>query len=156
MPLQFHLDRQAELTIACMPVPLASSSSFGVMSVDDVHQIRVFDEKPEHPKHLPNNPHRALVSMGIYVFNMELLSRELQSGYALTASSYDFGKDIIPRLIGTHCAYDCRFGEEIGRVRQDKYWRGVGTIDSYYMPNMELLEPVPSMNLYQPDWAIRT
>ncbi|TAK62261.1 glucose-1-phosphate adenylyltransferase, partial [Methylobacter sp.] len=154
--LQFHLDQAAELTIACMPVPLASASSFGVMSVDDVHQIRAFDEKPEHPKHLPNDPDRALASMGIYIFNMELLSSELQSDYALTASNYDFGKDIIPRLIGTHCVYAYRFGEETGRVMQDKYWRDVGTIDSYYLANMDLLEPVPSMNLYQPDWVIRT
>jgi glucose-1-phosphate adenylyltransferase len=154
--LQFHREQGAELTIACMPVPLASASSFGIMSVDDAQRIRAFDEKPNHPTPLPNDPHRALASMGIYIFNMDLLSRELQVDQDLAASNHDFGKDIIPRLINTHtvCAYP--FGGETGRVTQDKYWRDVGTIDSYYTANMDLLAQVPPLDLYQPDWAIRT
>jgi glucose-1-phosphate adenylyltransferase len=154
--LQFHRDQGAGLTIACMPVPLASASSFGIMSVDDAQRIRKFDEKPKHPKPLPNDPHHALASMGIYIFNMDLLARELQADSGLTASSHDFGKDIIPRLIETHCVCAYRFGGETGRVTQDKYWRDVGTIDSYYAANMDLLAPVPPLNLYQPDWHIRT
>lgn len=154
--LQFHRDQEAELTIACMPVQLSSASSFGIISVDDTHQIREFDEKPKQPKHMPNDPHRALASMGIYIFNMALLSRELQSDHGHAVSSHDFGKDIIPRLIKTHCVYAYRFGKDTGRVIQDKYWRDVGTIDSYYTANMDLLELVPPMNLYQPDWVIRT
>jgi glucose-1-phosphate adenylyltransferase len=94
--------------------------------------------------------------MGIYIFNMDLLASELQADSGLTASSHDFGKDIIPRLIETHCVCAYRFGGETGRVTQDKYWRDVGTIDSYYSANMDLLAPVPPLNLYQPDWPIRT
>jgi glucose-1-phosphate adenylyltransferase len=94
--------------------------------------------------------------MGIYIFNMDLLSHELQADHALTTSSHDFGKDIIPRLIETHCVYAYRFGGEAGRVTPDRYWRDVGTIDSYYAANMDLLAPVPPLNLYQPDWPIRT
>ena len=154
--LQFHRDRGAGLTIACMPVPLASACSFGIMSVDDAHQIREFHEKPKNPKPLPNDPHRALSSMGIYIFNMDLLSRELRAEHDLTTSSNDFGKDIIPRLIKKHCVYAYRFGGETGRVTPDQYWRDVGTIDSYYTANMDLLAPVPSLNLYQADWSIRT
>jgi glucose-1-phosphate adenylyltransferase len=154
--LQFHIDQGAGLTIACMPVSLASASSFGIMSVDDAQRIRKFDEKPKHPKPLPNDPHHALASMGIYIFNMDLLARELQADSGLTASSHDFGKDIIPRLIETHCVCAYRFGGETGRVTQDKYWRDVGTIDSYYSANMDLLALVPPLNLYQPDWPIRT
>jgi glucose-1-phosphate adenylyltransferase len=154
--LQFHRDQGAGLTIACMPVPLASASSFGIMSVDDVQRIRKFDEKPKYPKSLPNDPHHALASMGIYIFNMDLLARELQADSGLTESSHDFGKDIIPRLIETHCVCAYRFGGETGRVTQDKYWRDVGTIDSYYSANMDLLALVPPLNLYQPDWPIRT
>jgi len=92
------------------------------MSVDDAHRIREFHEKPENPKPLPNDPHRALASMGVYIFNADLLSRELQADHALTESSHDFGKDIIPHLIGVHnvCAY--RFGGETGRVTPDRYW----------------------------------
>lgn len=154
--LQFHLDQGAALTIACMPVPLAGASAFGIMSVDETNRIHEFCEKPENPKPLPNDPHYALASMGIYIFNMELLCREVQADHALTASSHDFGKDIIPRLIQTHrvCAY--RFGGETGRVTQDRYWRDVGTIDTYYSANMDLLAPVPPLDLYQPDWPIRT
>jgi len=154
--LQFHIDQGAGLTIACMPVPLATASSFGIMSVDDAQRIRKFDEKPKHPKPLPNDPHHALASMGIYIFNMDLLARELQADSGLTESSHDFGKDIIPRLIETHCVCAYRFGGETGRVTQDKYWRDVGTIDSYYSANMDLLALVPPLNLYQPDWPIRT
>jgi glucose-1-phosphate adenylyltransferase len=154
--LQFHLDQGAALTIACMPVPLAGASAFGIMSVDETNRIHEFCEKPSNPKPLPNDPHYALASMGIYIFNMELLCREVQADHALTASSHDFGKDIIPRLIQTHrvCAY--RFGGEAGRVTQDRYWRDVGTIDTYYSANMDLLAPVPPLDLYQPDWPIRT
>jgi glucose-1-phosphate adenylyltransferase len=154
--LQFHRDQGAELTIACMPVSLSSASSFGIMSVDDALRIRAFDEKPKHPIPLPNDPHRALASMGIYIFNMDLLSHELQADSSLTASNHDFGKDIIPRLIEAHCVCAYRFGGETGRVTQDKYWRDVGTIDSYYTANMDLLAQVPPLDLYQPGWPIRT
>ena len=154
--LQFHRDQGAELTIACMPVSLSSASSFGIMSVDDATRIRAFDEKPKHPTPLPNDPCRAMASMGIYIFNMDLLSHELQADSCLTASNHDFGKDIIPRLIEAHCVCAYRFGGETGRVTQDKYWRDVGTIDSYYTANMDLLAQVPPLDLYQPGWPIRT
>ncbi|EGW19750.1 glucose-1-phosphate adenylyltransferase [Methylobacter tundripaludum] len=154
--LQFHRDQGAGLTIACMPVSLVSASSFGIMSVDDTQRIRAFDEKPKHPKPMPDDPHRALASMGIYIFNMDLLIHELQADHCLTASNHDFGKDIIPRLIDTHCVCAYRFGGEAGRVTQDKYWRDVGTIDSYYTANMDLLAQVPPLDLYQPGWPIRT
>jgi glucose-1-phosphate adenylyltransferase len=154
--LQFHHNQQAELTVACMQVPLASASAFGVMSVDHDQRISEFHEKPQQPQPMPGNPHSALVSMGIYVFNRELLCHALQADHDLVSSSHDFGKDIIPKLIQTHkvCAY--RFGGEAGRVTPDQYWRDVGTIDSYYAANMDLLDPVPPMNLYQRDWPIRT
>ena len=154
--LLFHREQGAELTIGCMPVPLASAGSFGIMSVDDVHRIREFHEKPKNPKPLTQDPNRALASMGIYIFNTDLLIHELQSDHALGESSHDFGKDIIPGLIETHYVSAYRFGGETGRVTPDQYWRDVGTIDSYYAANMDLLAPVPPMNLYQLDWPIRT
>lgn len=154
--LQFHRDHGAGLTIACMPVPLASAGSFGVMSVDATNRIREFHEKPENPKTLPNDPHHSLASMGIYIFSMDLLCQALHADHALAQSSHDFGKDIIPRLIQSHNVYAYEFGGESGRVTPDRYWRDVGTIDSYYSANMDLLAPVPPLNLYQPDWPIRT
>ena len=154
--LQFHRDQAAELTIACMQVPLYDANSFGVMSVDSTQRVREFHEKPEHPQALPDDPVHALVSMGIYVFNMDLLCRELKYDHELAESSHDFGKDIIPRLIDRQRVFAYRFGGEPGRVTPDRYWRDVGTIDSYYMANMDLLLPLPPINLYQPDWSIRT
>ena len=154
--LQFHRDQGAELTIACMSVPLASASLFGIMSVDNAQRICEFHEKPENPKHMPDDPHHALASMGIYIFNMDMICRELQADSGLSTSSHDFGKDIIPRLIESHCVSAYRFGGETGRVTQDRYWRDVGTIDSYYTANMDLLAQVPPLDLYQPDWPIRT
>jgi glucose-1-phosphate adenylyltransferase len=154
--LNFHRDQGAELTVACMPVPLSSASEFGIMTVDDTHRIREFNEKPLIPRQLSNNPDQALASMGIYVFNMDLLCSVLQDDSGSEQSCHDFGKDIIPRLILSEdvCAY--RFGEDIGRVTPDRYWRDVGTLDAYYQANMDLLAQVPPLNLYQPDWPIRT
>lgn len=154
--LNFHRDQHAELTIACMQVPLADAPQFGIMSIDNEHRIRDFHEKPKNPRSMPDDPQNALASMGIYVFNMDFLCHELRADHAIGTSNHDFGKDIIPRLIEKHrvCAY--RFGGATGRVTPDRYWRDVGTLDSYYAANMDLLAPHTPMNLYQPDWPIRT
>ena len=154
--LHFHHDQGAELTIACMRVALEDARSFGVMSIDPAQRVCEFHEKPEHPQPLPDDPQHALVSMGIYVFNMDLLCRVLKSDHEFAGSSHDFGKDVIPRLIDRQRVFAYRFGGERGRVTPDRYWRDVGTVDSYYMANMDLLLPVPPINLYQRDWPIRT
>jgi glucose-1-phosphate adenylyltransferase len=154
--LNYHHERDAELTIACMEVPLHEAVSFGVMAVDESQKVRAFQEKPDTPEPLPDNPAIAMASMGIYVFNMDLLSRELQADAEMEESSHDFGKDIIPRLIDRNRVFAYRFGGPSGRVTPDRYWRDVGTINSYYSANMDLLLPLPPMNLYQRDWPIRT
>jgi glucose-1-phosphate adenylyltransferase len=153
--LKFHCDHQAELTIASMPVQIQDARAFGIMSVDEQQRVFEFNEKPENPKHLPDDTGHALASMGVYIFNMDLLRQELQADYLQTESNHDFGKDIIPRLIDKNCICAYRFGGEAGRVTSDRYWRDVGTIDSYYAANMDLLEPVPPLDLYQRDWPIR-
>ncbi len=154
--LKAHDEKEADLTIACMKVPLAEASAFGVMAVDGDQRIVEFQEKPERPRGMPDDPGTALVSMGIYVFPKELLMQELRSDALRGDSSHDFGKDLIPRLIGSHrvCAYE--FGGTRGRVTPDRYWRDVGSLDAYYEANMDLLKPVPPLDLYQDDWAIRT
>lgn len=154
--VRFHREQGADLTIACMQVPVESASSFGIMSVDDQQRVRSFDEKPQHPAPLPDDPSHALASMGIYVFSNEVLCRELRADDCPTDARHDFGSDLIPDLIRTHEVRAYRFGGESGRVIPDRYWRDVGTIESYYAANMDLLAPVPPMNLYQPDWPIRT
>ena len=154
--LDFHRQQDAAVTIACMKISREEAGSFGIMSVDDDMNITAFEEKPAQPQGIPGDADHCLASMGIYIFSMDLLEHALMEDHRDSDSAHDFGHDILPKLIGSHrvCAY--RFGRKTGRVTPDNYWRDVGTIDSYYAANMDLLEPVPSLNLYQDDWPIRT
>jgi glucose-1-phosphate adenylyltransferase len=154
--LDFHSQQGADVTIACMKVSREEAGSFGIMNVDDDMNITAFEEKPAQPQGIPGDPDHCLASMGIYIFSMDLLEHALMEDHRDADSAHDFGHDILPKLIGSHriCAY--RFGKQTGRVTPDNYWRDVGTIDSYYEANMDLLKPVPSLNLYQDDWPIRT
>jgi glucose-1-phosphate adenylyltransferase len=155
--VRFHVESGASATIACMKAPLESAKSFGVMEVEpSTHVIKSFVEKPDAPTPCPDEPGQALVSMGIYVFSKQLLIESLKYDASSIESNHDFGKNLIPRLIDREkvCAY--MFGGEMGRVQPDCYWRDVGTIDAYYQANMDLLKPVPPLNLYQKDWHIRT
>jgi len=139
-----------------MKVPVEEASQFGVMTTDDDHKIIQFEEKPEQVKPCEDDPDQALASMGIYIFNTKLLINVLEEDSQDENSSHDFGKDILPKLIKTHHVYTHRFGEEDGRVSPDRYWRDVGTIESYYQANMDLLESIPPLDLYQNDWPIRS
>ncbi len=154
--LKSHQASGADVTIACMEVAIEEASAFGVVVIDEDQRIIAFEEKPEKPTSIPSNPQKALVSMGLYVFSSELLETALIHDHQLEDSSHDFGKDVLPLLVQDKkvCAY--KFGGETGRVTPDQYWRDVGTIDAYYKANMDLLAPVPPLNLYQHNWPIRT
>jgi glucose-1-phosphate adenylyltransferase len=154
--LRFHCETLADATIACMKVPVEQASAFGVMAINEQDRIVQFQEKPARPQPLPDDPTQALASMGIYVFSRRLLCDLLKEDAERKDSSHDFGKDILPRLIKTHAVYGYKFGGKEGRVTNDNYWRDVGTLDSYYEANMDLLQPRPPLDLYQPDWPIRT
>ena len=154
--LKFHEAHAAGLTVGCMDVPLSEASAFGVMAVDPKGKIQQFEEKPANPSPMPSDPEYALASMGISVFSMDMLLETLKADASDENSNHDFGKDIIPRLIETENVYAYHFGEDEGRVTPDRYWRDVGTLDSYYEANMDLLKSEPPIDLYQPDWPIRT
>lgn len=154
--LKFHQENGAGLTVGCMDVPLAQASEFGIMDVNPSDEIQQFEEKPQNPTPMLSDPQKALASMGIYVFSMDILLQALNADAEQPDSSHDFGKDIIPRLIQTENVYAYHFGGEGGRVTPDRYWRDVGTLDSYYEANMDLLKSVPPIDLYQADWPIRT
>ena len=154
--LMFHAQHEAVATVASMEVGLEEARSFGVLSVDQDKRILAFEEKPAEPHGLPDNPQCALVSMGIYVFNLDVLLAELHADHKDRTSSHDFGNDILPRLIKEQPVFAYPFGSQEGRVSQDRYWKDVGTLDAYYQANIALLDPVPSLNLYQRDWPIRT
>lgn len=149
-----HVQSGAQMTVSCMSVPLEEAAgSFGVMSVDESMRILGFQEKPEEPAPLPNDPTKCLASMGNYVFNTEFLFSVLKRDAETSGSERDFGKDIIPAIIKDHPVYAYPFGTgDAG----DNYWRDVGTLDSFWEANMELVSPVPALNLYDRKWPIWT
>lgn len=154
--LKVHSDTGADVTVASMKVGVNDATRFGILTVDDSNRITEFEEKPVYPKVMPSDSEHALASMGIYVFSLELLSKILREDHNREDSTHDFGNDILPRLISSHQFFAYLFGGPTGRVAIDLYWRDVGDIDAYYAANMDLLEPVPAINLYQADWPVRT
>ena len=149
-----HEKSGAEMTVACVGVSLEEAKGFGVMSVADDLQVLSFDEKPADPKPMPGTRDIALASMGNYVFNTDFLFNLLEADAANELSSHDFGKDIIPSIIGEHRVFAYPFLDpETGR---QPYWRDVGTVDAFWEANMELVAVAPELNLYDRDWPIRT
>jgi len=154
--LETHKSHNADATVACMKVPIKEANQFGIMTTNEQQQIIEFHEKPENAESCTNDSRHALASMGVYVFSTKLLIDVLEKDSIDENSSHDFGNDILPKLIKSHRVCAHYFGETKGRVSPDKYWRDVGTIDSYYQANMDLLKSIPPLNLYQDDWPIRS
>jgi glucose-1-phosphate adenylyltransferase len=149
-----HVQNKSKLTVSCIEVPIdEAAGAFGVMTVDDKDRILRFDEKPEHPTPVPNNPSMCLASMGNYVFDAEFLLELLEKDATTEGSDHDFGKDIIPTIINKHDVHAFRFKEQDG---ERAYWRDVGTLDAFWEANMELIAPTPSLNLYDHHWPIWT
>jgi glucose-1-phosphate adenylyltransferase len=151
-----HAHRKWDVTVGCFPVPIGEALGFGVLEIDEDHLIQGFIEKSQNPPHIPGNPKEALASMGIYVFNLSFLLNILAQDYQEKDSQHDFGKNILPKMVGNYSMGAYRFGGKEGRVTIDGYWRDVGTLDAYFQANMDLLKPLPPLNLYQKDWPIRT
>ncbi len=155
--LAAHVSSHADMTIACLTVPLAEASAFGVMTVDENARIVDFNEKPDHPTAIPGMPDQALVSMGIYVFSTQFLFQQLMRDAADPQSKHDFGNDIIPWLVPRHRVYAHRFEDScVGDDGLQPYWRDVGTIDAYWEANMEMTKVIPDLNLYDKNWPIWT
>ncbi|HTS54119.1 MAG TPA: glucose-1-phosphate adenylyltransferase [Burkholderiales bacterium] len=155
--LAYHLSRQADMTVACIEVPIADSIAFGVMGVDPDWRVRSFLEKPASPPPIPGQPDRALASMGIYVFNAKFLYEQVSRDNADPRSSHDFGKDIIPHLVPRYRVFAHRFQDSCVGMNDDRpYWRDVGTVDAYWEANIDLVHVTPELNLYEQDWPIWT
>jgi glucose-1-phosphate adenylyltransferase len=154
--LDAHQQHGADATVACMEVGVEEARAFGVVSIDEDNRITEFMEKPQRPATIPGDSEHALASMGVYLFSTELLTETLHEDHQDRESSHDFGKDILPKLIQTHRVFAHRFGGAEGRVTPDRYWRDVGTLDAFYEANMDLLKPIPALDLYQQDWPIRS
>lgn len=151
--LRAHLDTEATLTIGCIEVPRSEARRFGVMEVNKDFQIVSFEEKPIDPKPVPGKSDTALVSMGIYIFETRQLVRALIAD-ARTNSAHDFGKNIIPALVESHQRVFAFPFSEPGHPER-RYWRDIGTLDSYFDANMDLLGAEPSFDLYDTVWPIR-
>ncbi|HEY4471167.1 MAG TPA: glucose-1-phosphate adenylyltransferase [Stellaceae bacterium] len=150
--------RGAGCIVACVEVPLAQASDFGVMAVDESMKIVDFLEKPPAPPSISGKPDRALASMGIYAFSADFLYSELQRDHDDPKSSHDFGKDVIPNLVSRGLAAAHRFEDSCVKTTPDAeaYWRDVGTIDAYWAANLDLVRPTPSLDIYDPNWPIWT
>jgi glucose-1-phosphate adenylyltransferase len=152
--LQAHIEFGAAVTLASIEVPLEEGRRFGIVAVDHDQRVVGFQEKPAHPAAIPGMPHMALASMGIYVFDIDVLTKALEDDAADADSHHDFGKNIIPALIRTHKVLSYPFYDE--NKKAAKYWRDIGTLDAYYEANMDLCQVNPEFNLYDPEWPLRT
>jgi len=151
--LRFHKDRGAAVTLAAIEIPIQEAYRFGVLSVDEQDRVTGFIEKSKNAPSVPGSPDLALGSMGIYIFDTDVLLKALEAD-AAKPSSHDFGKDIIPALINELPTYAYRFYDE--NKKASKYWRDIGTLDAFYDANMDLCGVDPEFNLYDPEWPMRT
>ena len=152
--VDFHIRKRAVLTVAALPVNKGLSRDFGVIEVDREDRIRSFQEKPSNPKPMPERPDCVLASMGIYVFDTEVLVKRLIDDFRNEGSSHDFGKDLIPAMVNQHEAFVFRFMNR--QSGEAAYWRDVGTLEAYWEANMDLVGVTPQLNLYDTEWPIHT
>lgn len=156
--LDAHLAGGKGATVAGIRVPLAEANQFGVITIGpDSNKILRFDEKPENAKGLPDSPNEVLASMGNYIFSTEMLMDLASDDARNDSSKHDIGGDLIPELVskGEANVYDFTTNVVPGdSVTNQHYWRDVGTLDSYFAANMDLVQPEPIFNLYNPSWPI--
>ncbi len=155
--IQFHRERGADVTVAALPVPIEQASQFGIIDVDAQDRMMGFQEKPARPKSIPGQPNLALSSMGNYIFDATFLLRLLERN-ATRGGGHDFGRNIIPDLIGHHHVYVYDFlRNEVPGLRSHEergYWRDVGTPDAYWQANIDLLGQAPAFDLRNNEWPI--
>ncbi|WP_158969201.1 glucose-1-phosphate adenylyltransferase [Paraglaciecola sp. L3A3] len=150
-----HAKSGADMTISCIEMPIQDAAgAFGVMSVNEQNRIIDFHEKPTHPRPLVDKPGCTLASMGNYIFSTEFLIECLLEDAQKVESQHDFGHDIIPAAINSHQVQAFRFQSEEPKIAP--YWRDVGTLDSYWQANIDLISVTPELNLYDQEWPIWT
>ncbi len=158
--IAWHKEKEADVSIAAIPVPLAEASEFGVIQVDADWRITGFQEKPQNPTPIPGHPDLALASMGNYVFSKNALVEQLTADASDKKSSNDFGKNVLPSMLAQGkrlYAYDFNKNRIPGSSdhRNDSYWRDVGTLDAFYEAAMDLRSISPQLDLYNQEWPIR-
>ncbi|MGE5385461.1 MAG: glucose-1-phosphate adenylyltransferase [Betaproteobacteria bacterium] len=156
--LAAHVRHQADMTVACIDVPIGEAHEFGILHADTEGRIVDFVEKPSNPPAMPGDPGRALASMGVYIFNAAFLYEQLQRDADDRNSSHDFGKDIIPHVVSRYRIFAHRFADSCVGVTSTgvPYWRDVGAIDAYWEASLDLTHVTPDLNLYDANWPIWT
>ncbi len=153
--LRQHVDSAADVTLATIQIDPAETYRFGVMSVDSDNRVTGFEEKPTFTKiRAPGNPDKVPASMGIYLFNTDVLIPMLLKDAEDEHSNHDFGKDILPKMVDDYRVYGFDFVDE--NKKEALYWRDVGTLEAYYEANMDVVSISPVFNLYDDVWPIRT
>jgi glucose-1-phosphate adenylyltransferase len=151
--ISYHIEKGADVTVGALEIDKYEASAFGVIEVDGKNQIKGFQEKPERPKTLPDDPDKCLISLGVYVFSTSPLITQLKADAKDKNSQHDFGKNVIPNMAEEMNVYAYNFKD---KKKRPAYWRDVGTLDSYWEANMDLVSVSPVFNLYNPEWPIRT
>jgi glucose-1-phosphate adenylyltransferase len=152
--IEQHCNSGADVTVGTIGLDRSQASRFGVVELDSGGRIVAWQEKPDDPKPAPDDPDKCLASMGIYCFNRGVLVDAVMADAKDPASSHDFGRDVIPRLIEKRRVGSYEFVDE--NKKQAKYWRDIGTIDAYFEANMDLVSVSPIFNVYDQDWPLRT
>jgi len=152
--VESHIANKADLTVGALRVSKAEARDFGVMQVDTDNRIIGFEEKKQNPKTIPGDDEHCLASMGIYVFTAKFMFEQLCRDATVVGSRHDFGHNIIPSIINTHRVFAYPFKDE--NDKQDAYWRDVGTLDSYFEANLDLITVDPLLNVYDERWPTRT
>jgi len=151
--IHFHMMKGADVTVAAVEMDKNRSNQLGVIEVDADFRIKGFQEKPDHPQTVPSKPDKILASMGVYVFNTEIMVKRLIED-AKRGTEHDFGKNIIPAMVASgDRAFAFNFVDERGET---SYWRDVGTVEAYFESSMDLVSVCPLLNLYDTKWPIHT
>lgn len=155
--LRQHVENGADVTVGCLTVPRMEATAFGVMAADKSGQITSFLEKPADPPATPEDPDKALASMGIYVFKWSFLRDLLRKDAEDPNSSHDFGNDLIPEIVKNGKAYAHRFTDSCVRHEgAPAYWKDVGTVDAFWESNIDLTNFTPELDLWDKNWPIWT
>ena len=153
-----HVEKGAMCTVACIAVPLAQATAFGVMEISSDHKIINFLEKPAHPPGIPGNPEMALASMGIYIFNTQYLCDLLEADELDPNSSHDFGQDLIPAITkkGEAWAHPFNISCVTTDPNSEPYWRDVGTLEAFWAANLDIAAVTPKLDIYDTYWPIHS
>lgn len=154
--VRFHLERQADVSVAARPVPIEQTACFGIIEADGDGRIHGFEEKPEHGKAMPSDPGHAYASMGNYLFNTDVLLETLEEAHQ--RGETDFGNDVLPRLLHTRRLFAYDFSDNqvpgIKPYEEAGYWRDVGTLDAYFDAHKDVLGMQPRFDTFNPQWPI--